>query len=210
MIGDLLDRLTEFDLSVLVLITFSLAFGETVAFLDLLAPGEVGMVLVGAAADTPRRLVVVWAAGALGAFCGDSVSWFVGHRWGVAALKRWPRVWARTEPSLLRAEDFFARHGGSAIFTARFVGALRALAPLVAGSAKFPYRRFAPWNAAASIVWVGVVVTLGAVFGDAIADTADRAGLAISAVAVVAIVIWMTWRRRSRRSPATSVAATGP
>ena len=197
MIGDLLDRLTELDLVVLVIVTFLLAFGETVAFMDFIAPGEVGMVLVGAAADTPGRVVYVWVSGALGAFCGDSVSWFVGHRWGVAVLQRWPRLWARAEPSLARAERFFGRHGGRAIFIARFVGALRALAPLVAGSASLPYGRFAPWNAAASIVWVGVVVTLGALFGDSIAAAVDRVGLAISAIAVLGIITWLVVRRRS-------------
>ncbi|MDG2113013.1 MAG: DedA family protein [Actinomycetota bacterium] len=196
MINDLLDRLSELDIALLVVVAFLLPFGETVALLDFVVSGEVGMVFVGAAAETPERALMVFAAGALGAFCGDSVSWYIGHRWGVAVLQRWPWIWSRTERHLQRAESFFDQHGGRAIFTARFIGALRALAPVVAGAANMPYRRFAPWNALASVAWVGLVVTLGAVFGRSIANAVDRAGVALSVITVVAIVAWLVVRKR--------------
>ena len=199
MINDFLDRLSELDLGWLTVLAFLLPFGETVALLDVLVPGEVGMIFVGAAAETPSRVLVVFLAGALGAFCGDSVSWYIGHRWGLAILSRWPPVWRRAEPALTRASAHFDRHGGRSIFVARFVGALRALAPLVAGSAGLSYRRFAPWNAAASIVWVGLVVMLGATLGDDIADTFDRFSVTLSVVVVIGIVVWFR-RRRTLRS----------
>ncbi len=198
MLDDLLARVAELDLGWLAALAFFLPFGETVALLDVLVPGEVGLVLVGAAAGTPPRVLVVFAMGALGAFCGDSVSWFVGHRWGTSVLQRWPRVWRHAEPALGRASDHFSRHGGRSIFFARFIGALRALAPLVAGAAGLPFRAFAPWNAAASITWVGLMVLLGAVVGDSVVSFVDRFGRLLSAVAVLALVIWFVRRRRDR------------
>ena len=195
MINDLLDRLEELELVWMALLAFFLPFGETVAFLDFLVPGEVGMVLVGAAAGTPERIAVVYVAGALGAFCGDSVSWYIGHRWGVRVLSRFPRLWRRMEHEVERATVHFERHGGRTVFFARFVGALRAVAPLAAGTAGMSYRRFAPWNAAASIIWVGLMVTLGATFGDDIADFVDRFSLVLSLLVVLGLALWF-WRRR--------------
>lgn len=195
MINDLLDRLAELELGWMALLAFFLPFGETVALLDFLVPGEVGMILIGAAADTPERLTIVFIAGALGAFCGDSVSWYIGNRWGVALLSRSPRVWARMEPELERATGHFDRHGGKTVFVARFIGALRAVAPLVAGTSRMSYRRFAPWNAAASVMWVGLMVGLGAAFGDDIADFVDRFSLAVS-IAVVVVLVFLFVRRR--------------
>ena len=201
MINDLLDRLEELELVWLALLALFLPFGETVAFLDFVVPGEVGMVLVGAsAAGQPERIATVYIAGALGAFCGDSVSWYIGRRWGVRLLSRFPRLWARMAPEVDRATAHFERHGGRTVFVARFVGALRAVAPLTAGIAGMPYRRFAPWNAAASLIWVGLMVTLGATFGDDIADFVDRFSLVVSAVVVVGLVLWFA--RSRRKAPA--------
>lgn len=197
MISGILDQLADLHLGWLAAIAFLLPFGETVALLDLVAPGEIGLVFIGAAAGTPRRVMVVYVAGVAGAFCGDSVSWYLGRRWGVAVLSRFPRIWSRAAPALERAATHFDRHGGRSIFLARFVGALRALVPLLAGSAGMPYRRFAPWNVAASVVWVGLVVSLGAVFGDDIAETVDRFSLALSVIVVVGIGAWWLHRRRA-------------
>ena len=198
MINDLLDRLEELELVWMVLLAFFLPFGETVAFLDFLVPGEVGMVLVGAAAGTPERITVVYIAGTLGAFCGDSVSWYIGHRWGVRVLSRFPRLWRRMEHEVDRATEYFERHGGRTVFFARFVGALRAVAPLAAGTAGMPYRRFAPWNAAASVIWVGLMITLGVAFGDDIADFVDRFSIVLSLVVVgLLVAFYLRSRRRA-------------
>lgn len=198
MIDDFLDRVAELDLEWLAVLAFFLPFAETVALLDVIVPGEVGLVLIGAAARTPSRLALVFTMGALGAFCGDSVSWYVGHRWGTSILQRWPRLWRHAEPALGRASLHFRHHGGRAIFFARFVGALRAIAPLVAGAAGLRYRVFAPWNAAASVAWVGLMVVLGAVVGERVVSVVDRFGVVLSLAAVAALVIWFVRRRRDR------------
>ncbi len=197
MIDDLLDRVAELDLEWLAALAFFLPFGETVALLDVIVPGEVGLVFIGAAAETPPRLAVVFAMGALGAFCGDSVSWYVGHRWGTSILSRWPRLWRHAEPALGRASLHLRRHGGRSVFFARFVGALRAVAPLVAGAAGLPFRTFAPWNAAASVTWVGLMVCLGALVGERVVSFVDRFGTALSITVVIALVIWFVRRRRA-------------
>src|SRR5688572_23463214 len=81
----------------------------------VLVPGEVGMVLAGAAARRSDVGVVgLIAAGAAGAVLGDSVSYVLGRttsgsRWGRRATER-------LGPTVERAEAFFRRRGGMAVF----------------------------------------------------------------------------------------------
>ena len=201
MIESLLDQVAELDPHWFLLLALFLPFGETVALLDAVVPGEVGLIVLGAAAaqsDVPLMAVV--AAGVAGAFLGDSTSWFIGHRWGDALLMRWEPIRTRTRQPLERATSFFDSRGGPTIFLARFVGAFRALVPLAAGTSGMPYRRFWPWNLAASVVWVTALIVLGAVFGEAVARTVDRFGVIVSvlALATVAFFVIRHLRRRAR------------
>lgn len=202
MIEGLLDRLADLDAVWLYLLAFVLPFGETVALLDAIVPGEVGLVLLGAAAARADVSVVsIIAIGSVGAFAGDSVSWYIGHRWGTSLVTRWNPVRQRLEGPLIAAERHFDRSGGRTVFIGRFVGALRAIVPLVAGTAGMPYRRFVPWNAAASVAWVTAVVVLGVIFGEAVADVVDRFGLVLTGIVVmVGATLALRHRRRTRAS----------
>ncbi|MCP5028653.1 MAG: DedA family protein, partial [Actinomycetia bacterium] len=162
----LLERIAELQPQWLLVMAFFLPLGETVALIDAAVPGELGLLAVGAAApiaDVP--IVLVIAVASVGAFLGDTTSWYVGHRWGTTLLTRWEPIRVRIEGPLATAEHHFTRFGGPMVFGARFVGPLRALVPLVAGTSGMSYRKFVPWNAAASVGWVTLVVMLGAVFG---------------------------------------------
>ncbi len=195
---DAVGRLGGWLLCVAVL---GVSFGESAVLLDFVVPGEVGMVVAGAAAArndvSPWVLVVI---GSVGAVAGDSFSYLVGHRWGVALVRRWSWLRRRVEPRVQRAHDHFERHGGRAVFVARWVGALRALVPLAAGTSAMPFRRFLVWDAVAAVLWVTTMVWLGHLLGDDIASVVDRVGTGVSVVVVTALVAVLVVR--SRRRPA--------
>ncbi len=75
---------------------------------------------------TLRRGLLI-AAGAIGSVLGDSFGFFIGHRWGRGLIERWSFTRRHFEPKLDSAEEYFERHGGLAVFVARWVGALRAV-----------------------------------------------------------------------------------
>ena len=196
MFTDLLERLGELDTVGLCLAVVFLAFSETAILLDLAVPGEVGLVLAGAAAahgDHP--VVLVMLAGAVGATGGDTVSYLVGRRWGRSVIERFSFTRRRLLPAVDRAEDHFQRHGGRSVFLGRWVGALRAVVPFVAGMGRLPAPTFLAWNVAASLGWSSVVVLLGFWLGEPVASAVDRVGVVISAVVVAGLAFVWWWRR---------------
>lgn len=91
----------------------ALAFLETAAFVGLLVPGEMAIVVGGvAAADGDVELVAMIAVVWLAAVGGDLVSFMLGRRRGRAFLEaHGARLRIRPE-HLARADRFFARDGG--------------------------------------------------------------------------------------------------
>lgn len=200
MIGRLLDLVADLPEPLLYLVAALLAFGETAIGLDLVVPGEAGMVIVGASGERAGvPLVGLVAAAAVGATSGDLVSYWIGRRFGLRVLDRWSFS-RRLLPKAKRAEAYFERGGGPAVFAGRWVGALRAVVPLVAGTARMPFTRFVAWNVAASVTWTATVVTLGYVAGSEVASAVDRAGGWLSVAVVALVVAWLLWRRRARRA----------
>lgn len=151
---------------VLLLAVGGLAFGESAVLFDLVVPGEVGMVLAGAAgAEAGMPLAALILAAVIGALAGDTLSYLVGRRFGPSLVHRWRWSRVRVGPKLERAQRHFETRGGAAVFVARWVGALRAVVPLVAGSARMPFGRFVVWDLAGVVSWTATVVTVGFVFG---------------------------------------------
>ncbi len=199
MVSDLLDALGDLGIAGLCLAVALLAFSETAILLDLAVPGEVGLVLGGAAAaNADHPIAPVIAAAAVGAMLGDTTSYAIGRRWGRPLIDRFEITRRRLAPLVERSERYFERHGGRAVFAGRWVGALRAVVPFVAGLGHLRFRAFLAWNAAASVSWASAVVLLGWWLGEPIASAVDRIGTAVS-VAVVAAIAGFWWVRRRRR-----------
>src|SRR5215211_4648461 len=70
--------------------------------------------------------------GILGAVVGDQIGYWVGREGGRPFVLRWGRYARITPERLGRVERFFERHGGKAIFLARFFSGFRVLGALVA------------------------------------------------------------------------------
>ncbi len=182
----------------LVILVFAVVLAESLIVTDFVAPGEIGLVVAGAAAArNGTSLAVVIGAAACGAIAGDTVGYLLGRRFGTTLVetRRWLR---RLRPSLSRARLHFDRHGTRTVAAARWVGALRAVVPVVAGSARLSAPRFFASAAPSAVAWSAAITTIGFVWGDDIADVVDRVGLGISLIVVATIVVALVVARRSR------------
>ena len=180
-------------------LAFLVAFAESFAFLSILVPGTA--ILAACGALVPSGTLSAWAllAGAIpGAALGDSISYWVGRRWGPAMLCRWP---LKTCPELVaRTQDFMQRHGTASVAIGRFFGPMRAIVPLLAGIAQMDRRSFWLANVGSAIVWAPVVMLPGAALGGMaeFADTRTWIMAGIGAV-VLGAVAWWLFRRRGRQ-----------
>src|SRR5436309_12278144 len=120
-----------------ILIMFITAFGESFAFISLLFPGTTLLIAAGTlmkSGTLPYMPVMIGAI--VGAVLGDSVSYWIGRRFGGAIARIWP--FSRNPDLLPNGIRFFERHGGKSVFIGRFFGPIRAVIPLAAGIMRMP------------------------------------------------------------------------
>lgn len=184
-----------------------MVFAESAILLDLVVPGEVGLVVAGAAAaQNGTPLVAVIGAAAVAALAGDTLGYAIGHRFGEQLVDHWRWTRRRLGPGLEKAREHYERRGGASVAVARWIGALRAVVPVVAGSSGLPLRQLLAWDAPSALAWATVVAGIGFVWGDDAADLVDRVGLGVSLAAVVALVlvVWSVRRRSAAKADTPS------
>ncbi len=178
-----------------------LAYLEAAAFIGLLVPGELTVVLGGAVARTgdvsiEKLFFLVWFAAA----AGDSTGYWLGHRLGRDFLMRHGPRFHITPNVVARVEGIFNAHGGKAIILGRFVGVARAITPFLAGTSHIPYRRFLMYDVPGAGAWAACFLAVGYI----VAESAKRAaslshaiGFGIGgAAAVGALVVGIVQLRR--------------
>ena len=147
------------------LILFLIVFCETGLVVAPFLPGDSLLFASGAlwaAADMPVDMLALTLIGA--AVCGDNCNYWIGRLFGGRTAKK-ERSRFLNRRALERTHAFYARHGGKAIVLARFVPIVRTFAPFVAGIGRMPYRRFLAFSVAGAVLWVGLLVSFGYLFG---------------------------------------------
>lgn len=188
-----------------------LAFGESALFVGFVLPGETAVLLGGVLASQHRvSLIAIAAVSVAGAILGDSVSFWVGRHFGDRILN--VRFFRKRTREVQRGLQAVSRHGGLAVFLARFTAFLRAVMPALAGVARMPYRRFFVFDAAGCFIWAVGLTLLGFAAGasyervESVVGTASAAVLAVVAFAALAFFV----RRRRRTRNQTHDWATSP
>ena len=121
--------------------------------------------------------VVLLAAVALGSVVGETIGFAIGRRYGgriqASRVGRWvgPERW-------VRGADYLARRGSRAVFVGRFLAALHAILPIVAGSVGMRYRRFIAAAAAGALAWSALYLTIGGLAGASYRFVAEQLSVA--------------------------------
>jgi membrane protein DedA with SNARE-associated domain len=177
-------------------------FGVMLESAGVPLPGET--VLIAAGALVHRGVFNFGDAlffGILGALVGDQIGYWAGRFGGRPFVLRWGRYLLVTPARLGRAEAFFDRHGGRAVFLARFVAGLRVFGALVAGTSRMPWGRFALYNVLGGTVWAAVAVSLGYLLWASVSlveHWVSRASLLLIAALALALLLRWAYRRATR------------
>ena len=183
--------------------TYAVILG--VAALDAvlpLVPSEATVISAGVLAGAgDLSLAFVIAAGAAGAYAGDSSAYVLGRRFD----HRLDRVLFRGSKGASRrawAERTLERNGGPLIFGARFIPGGRTATTVSAGLLGMWWLRFAAFAGAAAVGWAMYAALLGYVGGRAFEDNplwGLLVGFGVAAAAFVGVELVRRVRARSRR-----------
>ena len=173
----------------------------------LWVPGETALIAAGVYASNGHLSIAgVIGVAAAGAIIGDNIGYWLGREGGRRLLYRYAWLTRFADRVMPPAERFFKRHGGKAVFLARFFGGVRVTGAWMAGITRMEWWRFLAWNAAGGIVWATGVGLIAFYAGKAAADTIAEYGVygAIAAGIVLVLVIagLHVWRRRVAESEA--------
>lgn len=181
-------------------ILFLIVFCETGLVVTPFLPGDSLLFAAGTfAALGALDPVVLFALLSVAAILGDTLNYWIGHRIGPAAFSGRFRLLNQTH--LRKTEAFYEKHGGKTIIIARFVPIIRTFAPFVAGVGTMHYRRFLAFNVIGGVLWVGLFVFGGYLFGNipVVRENFTLVILAIIVLSVLPILVeWLRSRREGR------------
>ena len=172
------------------LILFLIVFCETGLVVTPFLPGDSLLFAAGAIAGLGGLDVRILAPlFIVAAFLGDNVNYFIGSRIGRRAFSG--NIRFIKQSYLERTERFYEKHGGNTVIMARFVPIVRTFAPFVAGIGRMPYARFIVYSLVGSLLWVGLFVVGGYLFGNlpAVKQNFSFVVLAIIAISTAPILI---------------------
>lgn len=175
-------------------ILFAIVFCETGLVVTPFLPGDSLLFAVGALGGSGViRAEIAAPLMLLAAVLGNTCNYWIGRYIGPRVFKHSPdetrsffdRLLNRKH--LLRAHQFFEKHGGKAISLGQFVPIVRTFCPFVAGAGSMNYARFIFFNIVGAVAWVGICVGAGFLFGN-IPFVKNNFSVVVLGVIVVSLV----------------------
>ena len=135
------------------------------------------------------------------AITGQSAGYAIGAAAGAKLFTREDSLLFKRS-HLLRAHEFYERHGGKTVVIARFMPILRTFVPVVAGAARMDLRRYTMFNVVGATAWVWGMLLTGYVLGRYIPGIDKHIDLVIIVVILLSIMPGAIAWLRQRRTPA--------
>lgn len=144
-----------------------------------------------------------------GTFCGDQLCFFIGRRFGIHILDRFPKL----KPPIDRSLEWLERHAGAFILAYRFMYGIRNISGIAIGMSRLSWHKFLFWNALASFIWATAFTGFGYFFGEVIEHMHAKTGVVEESVReitltmlalflmVVCFRLVVVWYQKRKRKP---------
>lgn len=168
---------------------FAIVFIESGLLVGFFFPGDSLLFTAGFLASKNFFDIYLLAIGSfIAAIAGDSVGYLIGHRWGRKLFTKDDSILFHKQ-HLVRAQNFYDKHGGKTIILARFMPVIRTFAPVVAGIGEMRYRTFLTFNFIGGFLWAIGITISGYFLGSLIpADKFEKYLIVIVVLIIVASV----------------------
>ena len=166
---------------------FFVIFAETGLVVFPFLPGDSILFIAGTIVATAGLSVhLLVALLIVAAVLGDSVNYAVGHYIGPKIYDR-PDSRGFKQAHLQKTQAFYDKFGGVTIIIGRFIPIIRTFAPFLAGVAGMTYRRFLSYNVVGGVMWIGLLVYAGYLFGN-IPWVKQNLSLIVIGIVVVSLI----------------------
>jgi membrane-associated protein len=184
----------------------AIIFAETGLLFGFFLPGDSLLVTAGLLSSQPQFGLNMWLLGTLltiAAIVGNSAGYAIGFYSGPTLFKREDSLLFKKK-HLIRAHDFFQKHGGKALVIARFMPIVRTFVPVVAGLGRMPFRAYTAYNVLGAVLWIWSMLFIGYFLGRYIPGIENHITKVILVVIFISLLPGLiSWQReRSRASAA--------
>jgi membrane-associated protein len=184
----------------------TIIFAETGLLVGFFLPGDSLLVTAGLLSTQPQFGLNMWLLGILltvAAIIGNTVGYAIGWYSGPKLFKRDDSLLFKKK-HLIRANEFFLKHGGKALVIARFMPIVRTFVPVVAGLGRMPLRAYTLYNVVGAVMWIWSMLFIGYFLGRLIPGVENHITKVILVVIFLSLLPGIiSWQReRSRASAA--------
>jgi membrane-associated protein len=151
-----------------LLLIAAVIFAESGMMIGFLFPGDTLLLSAGVlAAGGKLSLATTIAVIAVAAILGDNTGYQIGRHFGRRLFSKPDGIIFRRE-YIMRAEQFYEKHGSKTMLVAHFIAIVRSFAPVAAGAAKMDIKKFMFFDAIGDIAWAITLTLFGYYVGSRI------------------------------------------
>ncbi len=163
---------------------FAIIFAESGLFVGFFLPGDSLLFTAGFLASQNLLSLPVLIIGCfIAAVIGDSFGYWFGRRVGRRFFQKDDSLLFKKK-YVIKAQEFYEKHGSKTIVIARFTPIIRTFAPIVAGIGDMHYTTFLTYNLVGGALWAVGLTVAGYFLGRMIPDV-DKILLPIVIVIIV-------------------------
>ncbi len=190
---------------------FFIHYGYVVLFVWVLAeqlgmpiPSAPLLVTVGTLTAThklnlPLALLTVLIASLI----SDTIWYQLGKRFGGRVVRMVCRLSMESSTCVRRTEDYFTKHGPSALLLAKFIPGLGTVAAPIAGQTSMKYRTFVAYDSGGILLWCLGYMLVGRFFGDVLKKHPEALAwvghfsATLFVLAVLGLLAYRVWKQQA-------------
>ena len=179
----------------------AIIFAETGLLIGFFLPGDSLLVTAGLLSATMGVFNVWWLGLLLTAasVLGNTSGYAIGRATGPHLFSREDSL-LFNKKHLVRAREFYERHGGKTVIIARFMPIVRTFVPVVAGMGQMEYRRYTIYNVIGGVGWIWSMLFIGYFLGRYIPGVDKHIESVILLVILVSFLPGLIGWARARRA----------
>ncbi|RZA23601.1 MAG: DedA family protein [Proteobacteria bacterium] len=179
--------------------TLILKWGYIILGIGTFLEGETILLTAGVMAHKGLlSLPLVILVATLGAFLGDLLWFYIGHRYGNDFIQKRPKIAARAA-SIQRLLD---RFGTFFVLTFRFIYGVRTVSPVILGAIKYPMKKYILLNGIGAVIWGVSFSYIGYGLGAGFKEIVDRHPHVEEAILIslgAGLIFWILSKVRKHR-----------